>query len=148
MEYLITTEEFNKRYSKKITNKIKGIPRLSRTKRRELLAKTKTQRKQREYHNRIPKKYATYIKSIWWTKRKNKYYQEHKRQCVICGSSSYCDLHHIVYRNNEFGSERDEDLTCLCRNCHEDYHLQFGVSGNMQESFAEYCASRVNNPII
>jgi hypothetical protein len=139
-EYLLTDIEFNKKYGKK-KKLTKMMIRVGKKR------KAKQERKLRQYQNRIPKKYAIYIKSKYWTKRKNRYYQEHKRECIICSSSKFCDLHHLAYRHEEFGNERDEDLVCLCRNCHEDYHLEFGVKGNMHDSFAEFCASRVNNPI-
>lgn len=151
MEYLITDQEFNNKYLKSIKRKM-GRKDTDLWFEQKKDGKTKKdrrkERKLRQYLNRIPKKYATYIKSKYWTKRKNRYYQEHRRVCTLCTTSKFCDLHHLAYRREEFGNERDEDLVCLCRNCHEDYHLGFGVKGNMHKDFAEFCASRVNNPVL
>jgi hypothetical protein len=136
MEYLTNTEyNFKKSYKTgdSILNKLKK-------------GKNKKQRKQRLYQNRIPKKYKVYIKSQWWTKRKNKYYKEHKRECILCKCSEHCNLHHLVY--GRLGYENDKDLVCLCQSCHEEYHSIYGTQGNMHDNFADFCSSKVNNPII
>lgn len=140
MEYLITEQQFNKKYPLK--------KKKLRIRKRRSEKYKKSERKEREYKKRIPKKYNLYIKSEFWRLRKNKYYKNHKRLCVICFSSNYCDLHHIVYENSEFGFEKDENLVCLCRDCHEEYHAIYGSEGNMHDNFAEFCYNKVNNPII
>ncbi len=70
---------------------------------------------------RKPQKYATYINSVLWTKRKNQYYKIHGRRCAICGSVDYIHLHHKYY--GEYGSEKDEHLVPLCKQHHEEFHL-------------------------
>jgi len=80
---------------------------------------------------RIPKKYDVYIKSKWWTIRKNNYYRKFKKICRVCRSSKFIELHHIVYGN--FGFEKDVDLMPLCKVCHKDFHDTYGTSGNMHE---------------
>jgi len=37
----------------------------------------------RTYRHRIPKRYKGYIKSIYWTRRKNRYYQKYGRRCAV-----------------------------------------------------------------
>lgn len=98
--------------------------------------KRKSIRISKRKYKRCPKKYDAYIKSHWWTKRKNKYYQNHGRRCEICGSAKFIVLHHMVY--GEFGNEKDEHLMPLCKSHHEGYHIEYGVSGNMLEQTWSY----------
>lgn len=93
--------------------------------------KKKKERKGRKYKNRIPVKYTVYIKSKWWTERKNKYYQKHKKICKACNSTKYINLHHMLYQ--DFGNEPDEILMPLCRNCHEEFHDEYATGYNMIE---------------
>lgn len=78
---------------------------------------------------RIPKQYSVYIKSEWWTKRKNKFYKENEKRCMACLGTKYIDLHHLFYGN--YGNETDEQLVALCRLCHEEYHQTYGVAKDM-----------------
>lgn len=82
----------------------------------------------RVYANRCPKRYETYIKSKWWTERKNKYYQAHGRKCAICDSVTHVDLHHIWYGN--YGSEPNEQLIPFCRKHHLAFHKKYGFGMN------------------
>jgi len=90
----------------------------------------------RTYRHRIPKRYKVYIKSIYWTRRKNRYYQKYGRRCAVCRGTEYVDLHHKKYAN--YGNERDEDLVPLCRNHHGAFHAQHGVSRDMTEDTAAF----------
>lgn len=140
MEYLTNTEYKFKKSYKTGDSMLNNLKKPKKERRKE--------RKQRLYQNRIPKQYKVYIKSIWWTKRKNRFYKENKRECLLCKSTKHCNIHHIAYRNSEFGNEIDSDLVCLCQPCHEEYHASYGTQGNMHDSFAEFCASKVNNPFV
>ena len=93
---------------------------------RKLLRRQESKRK---YANRIPKKYKVYIKSKWWEKRKNLYFQSHEKKCAICSSSEHIQLHHMVYKN--YGNEKDEHLVPLCREHHNLFHSQTGTHTNM-----------------
>lgn len=96
---------------------------------KKLKKKEKKKRKERIYKNRIPKQYKVYIKSKWWTKRKNKFYRKYGKICQACQSTKYIDLHHMLYAN--YGNEEDIHLVALCRGCHEEYHSIHGVKRNM-----------------
>jgi hypothetical protein len=89
-------------------------------------------RKERKYA-RVPKKYKVYIKSKWWRQRKNRYYQDFGKKCMLCGSAKFIDLHHIEYKSSEFGFEKDKTLIALCRNCHAEFHLRYKLKQNMQK---------------
>lgn len=97
----------------------------------------------RKYENRVPKQYKVYIKSIWWTRRKNRYYRDNGKRCEICKSARFIDLHHKVYKN--YGFEKDSDLIPLCRDHHEGFHVEYGVKGNMRAQTDEYVMSALFN---
>jgi hypothetical protein len=44
-------------------------------------------------------------------------------KCAIpnCNTTSPLDLHHIIH-SEDGGDESDDNLICLCRNCHGRYH--------------------------
>lgn len=106
------------------------------TKRKQLVFKKKKER--------CPKSYKLYIKSKFWEERKNAFYQIHGHKCAICGSSYKMSVHHLKY--GKYGEEQDEDLVGLCWSCHEEFHSIYGVSRDCHKEFAEFCASKVNNP--
>mgnify|MGYP002397954872 CR=1 FL=1 len=83
---------------------------------------------------RIPIRYHAYITSIHWIARRNRYWREHERECAACSSTAYVQLHHMVYRKEEYGHERDSDLVALCRSDHEEYHERYGTQGNMVDT--------------
>lgn len=93
--------------------------------------KKNKKRKLRQYKNRIPKKYSVYIKSKYWTKRKNEYFQKHGKQCCVCGSFKYVCLHHAKYNNGQFGFEPDDYMFPFCKDCHENFHKDRKTSSNM-----------------
>lgn len=95
-------------------------------------------RKEREYKKRIPKKYILYIKSKFWKTRRNKYFRDYGKKCMVCGSCKYVQLHHIEYRNSDFGFEEDKTLIALCRDCHEEFHLRYRTKQNMQKEVEEF----------
>jgi hypothetical protein len=103
-------------------------------------------KKEREY-KRIPKQYQVYIKSKWWTKRKNKYYQENGRKCAICNSSEHIQLHHLKYGN--FGEEKDQDLLALCRFHHTDFHDKYSCNiKTMYSDMTEYFMDQMDNQVL
>ena len=95
-------------------------------------------RKQRAYKNRVPRSYKAYIASPHWTKRRNQYWQKVSRQCCVCGSCKYVQLHHGKYASETFGKEPDEWLFPMCQSCHQDFHDTYGVSGNMLKNTMKY----------
>lgn len=119
------------------TNNIKGDKPLTKSKRVKK-KKHKKERKLRKYANRIPKKYNVYIKTKYWTKRKNEYFQKYGKQCFVCKSSKYVQLHHLEYKNELFGIEPDEMLVQLCKEHHEEFHALYGVKRKMYQEFDDF----------
>lgn len=71
--------------------------------------------------------YADYIKSEFWTERKQLYFATHPKVCRVCGSAQV-DLHHLQY--GSYGHEQDKHLAALCRAHHEALHKWMGVRKN------------------
>lgn len=71
--------------------------------------------------------YADYIKSEFWTERKQLYFSTHAKACRVCGSPRV-DLHHLQY--GSYGHEQDKHLAALCRVHHEALHKWMGVRKN------------------
>jgi hypothetical protein len=89
----------------------------------------KSKREIRRYQKRIPTQYRPYIKSHWWTDRKNAYYKKFGRRCAACDGTNRINLHHLRY--GSYGREKDEHLVPLCHEHHEAFHAQYGTSADM-----------------
>ena len=67
--------------------------------------------------------YSEYIKSPEWKKRSEEAKKRAGQRCQICnrprGHRIVLDAHHRTYER--FGNELPEDITVLCRECHEHY---------------------------
>lgn len=72
-----------------------------------------------EFYRIVPN-YENYINSAEWDERREKYFSTHERKCYFCGSTNNVQLHHVTYEN--LGSESDEELEPLCRDCHMALH--------------------------
>jgi hypothetical protein len=96
----------------------------------EKKTKKKNIRKQRTY-KRVPREYKVYINSEHWTRRKNLYFQSHRKWCVRCFSTLMVHLHHARYESKTFGKEPDDELFPLCENCHKGFHDKYGVKKDM-----------------
>jgi len=97
----------------------------------------------KKLRNRKPRKprsisYKRYIKSSLWTDRKNKYYQEHSKQCLRCGSYEHVDLHHAIYDRPSFGNEPDNHLYPLCSDCHELFHKTHKLKKDMLQETIKF----------
>jgi len=63
--------------------------------------------------------YDKYLKSKAWQKLKQQAIDRDKC-CRLCSSTKYLHVHHRKY--SRFGSESVDDLTTLCRKCHDMFH--------------------------
>jgi hypothetical protein len=74
------------------------------------------------------REYATYLASPRWHARRRTWLRRYREShgtdpvCVVCSKPWTLDddLHHTSYTN--LGHERDNELTPLCRACHEAMH--------------------------
>lgn len=74
----------------------------------------------------VQPKYADYIKSPEWSRRRYKFMLKYGHSCVICESSDNIHVHHISYRH--IGRELDSELVVLCSFHHSEYHKEYGVT--------------------
>lgn len=88
--------------------------------------------------------YSEYIKSPEWAQRRNSFYKEFGRRCKACGSTTYVELHHMVYTAFD-GTEPNRNLVALCKSHHADYHNRYGSAGNMLETTHIFLEEILNN---
>ncbi|CCD89864.1 protein of unknown function [Bradyrhizobium sp. ORS 285] len=86
--------------------------------------------------SKIPTQYKAYIKSVFWSERRERYFRKHGKRCAVCRTTEGINLHHKVYGN--YGSEPDADLMPLCGRHHIGFHTQHGVKRDMRADTAEY----------
>ena len=72
------------------------------------------------------REYREYLKSDDWRNKRAKFIQYVRRCnkgvacCTVCGVEETLDVHHLNYRN--IYDVTFDDLTLLCRPCHESVH--------------------------
>ena len=65
-------------------------------------------------------KKSNYYKTEWWRERRKEALEDADRMCDECGSKKTLHIHHKHYKS--LFKEKEEDLVCLCKSCHEDVH--------------------------
>ena len=66
------------------------------------------------------KKYHKYLLSKEWAALKEKALQQNGGLCCLCKKEGLLEVHHKTYEN--LFKEKDEDLICVCRDCHRELH--------------------------
>lgn len=61
-----------------------------------------------------------YLKTIWWDERRHRALELACYKCEACDGTGALHIHHLSY-HHLFGEE-DEDLMCLCNDCHKLAH--------------------------
>lgn len=69
--------------------------------------------------NNMP--YDEYLQTSHWHYERLGALNRAKHRCQLCNSTKHLDVHHRTYKNR--GHEKPEDLTVLCRKCHEHFHI-------------------------
>lgn len=64
--------------------------------------------------------YGAYLRSPEWRVRARKALVRAGHRCQICNTRGQLDVHHRTYKR--LGREWPEDLTVLCRTCHDLFH--------------------------
>lgn len=93
--------------------------------------KKKKKRNLDKRKNRKQWRYADYIVSKAWERRRNLYWKTHKKRCAICYSAKFIHLHHTSYR--KLGNEKDEHLIPLCAEHHRQFHEKYKSTRDMVE---------------
>src|SRR3954466_14769485 len=66
--------------------------------------------------------YRQYLQTPGWRRRRNRALGLAHWQCQKCSARRGLQVHHLTYER--LGSEHDQDLEVLCRDCHEGHHMQ------------------------
>jgi len=82
----------------------------------ELLRKQKGQRLDALHYAA----YLEYLNTPQWRERRVRALKRAKNRCQLCSQKGRLNVHHRTYER--LGSERPEDLTVLCENCHSSHH--------------------------
>lgn len=80
----------------------------------------------------MTEEYQDYISSDEWKEKKTAQIVEYGLCCSKCGkelSRRDLDLHHKSY-DKEFGSETEEDLMLVCKDCHKELHQDVSCFDN------------------
>jgi hypothetical protein len=72
--------------------------------------------------------YHSYLESPEWRSIRGQALQRAEGRCQVCNAANGLQAHHRTYRR--LGGERIEDVTILCRRCHELFH----TGGRMPDS--------------
>lgn len=73
-------------------------------------------------------RYLQYIQSPEWRKKSLLVKQKANFRCKSCNSSTNLQTHHITYKN--LYNEKEDQLVCLCANCHQDLHNYYGKNAS------------------
>ncbi len=64
--------------------------------------------------------YQEYLKTDHWKRMRDCRIHDFGGLCAVCCSGQGLEVHHRTYQN--LGKEKEQDLTVLCRDCHELFH--------------------------
>lgn len=64
--------------------------------------------------------YVAYINSIAWKQKREEAFAHHGRKCSKCPMETNLHVHHITYDN--LFNEKMDDLSILCKTCHQKEH--------------------------
>jgi len=93
----------------------------------------KLARKKRELSkNKNTFSYDAFLVGQRWQSFKRKYWENHEKKCIKCGSLSNVCIHHKTYKN--FKREKEEDVVALCEGCHKKFHNRFGTQKDMRKN--------------
>lgn len=75
-----------------------------------------------EYINNM--KYSDFLKTPYWKAIAEKIKKKAEFKCQICGNTQDLIAHHNTYKNHGLEINNLQDLICICKNCHEHFHLE------------------------
>ncbi len=64
--------------------------------------------------------YPEYLKTYHWAQTRDAALERAGHRCQVCNKTKSLNVHHRTYARR--GNERPDDLTVLCRRCHELFH--------------------------
>lgn len=67
-------------------------------------------------------KYAAHLQDRRWYEKRHKILGLRGTYCLKCGNTNNLHIHHLTYVGKYPWDTPDEDLICLCNNCHTEIH--------------------------
>lgn len=77
------------------------------------------------------KEHKAYIQTKKWKCIRKEVLKRDGGKCVVCGSKSKLEIHHITYEN--WKNENLDELVTLCKTCHNAVHDIYSRDGNCIE---------------
>lgn len=87
--------------------------------------------------------YSVYLKDYRWINRKNYIKGLRGAICMSCGKTHSLHIHHLRYYGKFPWEVNDEDLICLCNECHSKAHS--GELNNLSELISNFDNKEVDN---
>lgn len=66
--------------------------------------------------------YQDFLKTPYWKAIALYVKEKAGKKCSMCGATKALEVHHLTYDNHGDELHHLEDLTCICRKCHENLH--------------------------
>jgi hypothetical protein len=79
--------------------------------------------------------YEDYLKTPEWAEKREQALERDGHRCRLCNSKEPLHVHHRTYARRGF--EDLEDLTTLCKFCHEHFHQRVEQDAIMEETYRE-----------
>lgn len=66
--------------------------------------------------------YQDFLKTPYWKSIALYVKEKAGKKCAMCGATKALEVHHLTYDNHGDELHHLDDLTCICRKCHENLH--------------------------
>ena len=66
--------------------------------------------------------YQDFLKTPYWKAIALYVKESAGKKCSMCGATKTLEVHHLTYDNHGDELHHLDDLTCICRKCHENLH--------------------------
>ena len=87
----------------------------------------------------VSNKYELYLQSPEFADLRMRVFERDGYKCVCCGSENYLQAHHLTYMH--IYHENDDELVCVCRKCHETFHILDNRRQYIEEKYREDLAN-------
>ena len=77
--------------------------------------------------------YQSYLRSVEWKEKRKEFLEDAGYCCERCGEYANV-VHHKHY--NSIGNEERDDVEVLCKECHDNEHLD--KEGDYDDDYGEY----------
>lgn len=80
--------------------------------------------------------YDGYLRSSAWRKKREYMLRQAGYRCQVCNADDRLQVHHRTY--DRLGHEDPDDLTVLCRDCHEAFHKSGRALASTPSNLSEW----------